>query len=149
MFLGLPRKDLALLARTADPVDFPARAMITDERRPLPQLFILTSGVAEQTLDGKRIGVVAPGDHVGELTLLDGEPHVPTVTALTDVAGFVLGRREFWGMLHQSSALSMRLTASLAQHLRHAQRRLAAASTETISRTVALDPASSEMAECG
>lgn len=145
LFRGLPRRDLALLARRADPIELRAGAVITDERRPVPEFFVLTAGVAEQTLRGRRIGALAPGDHVGLLTLLHGEPQVPTVTTLTDVAGFVLGRREFWGVLDRSPALSMRLTASLAEKLARAQEQLAAASTAMTSRTVALDPVSSDV----
>lgn len=123
LFRDLRRKDLSLLARAADALSYPAGALITDERRPAPQFFVLTAGVVEQTLGGTRIGVAAAGDHFGELTLLDGQPVVPTVRALTDVEAFVLGRREFWGILHESPALSIRLAASLAERLRRAAER--------------------------
>lgn len=138
IFRGLPRRDLALLARHADPIDLPAGSILADEHNPLPQFIVLTAGVAERRLGGRRIGIVSQGDHFGELTLLDGERHTPTVTALSDVEGFVLGRREFWGLLAQSPALSMRLTTSVAHHLRRAEQQLADAPR----RRVAIDPRS-------
>jgi len=125
LFRGLPRRQLAVVARRADPVSIPEGAVIATERHPQPQFMILTSGVAEATVEGRRIGILGPGDHFGELTLLEGEPQVPTVRALTDVEGFVLARREFWGVLHAVPALSLRLAARVAEDLRRAHRRIA------------------------
>lgn len=141
LFRGLSRRDLALLARRADPVSFEEGAVLSREESPAAEFMVITSGIGEATLGDERIGILGPGDHFGELTLLEGEPHVPTVTALTDVEGFVFGRREFWGVLYAVPAVALRLTARLGENLRRAERRLAARPRESAARLVEIEAA--------
>ncbi len=129
LFESLGRRDLARVARHADRFTRPQGATLTDEAHPLGQFIAITRGVAEARVDGARIGLVAPGDHVGELTLLGGRPQVPTVTALTDVEGFAFAPRDFWSMLHAVPAVASRLAALLADELGQRVRTNASAMT--------------------
>lgn len=123
LFAGLPRRDLALLQRRGDRITLPEGAILASEQRPDPQFVVLVRGMAEATIGGRRVGIMAPGDHFGELTLVNGEPVVPTITTITDVEAVVFGRREFWGVLHAIPILSTRLAARVAEDLRQVRTR--------------------------
>jgi signal-transduction protein with cAMP-binding, CBS, and nucleotidyltransferase domain len=122
LFRGLPRRDLALLARKVDAVRFGAGAVLSRESEPRPEFLVITSGVAEASREGRRVAILCAGDHFGEQTVLDGAPDVPTITALTDVDAFVLGRRDFRDLLHRVPAVSVRLLSDMAEELRVIQR---------------------------
>lgn len=125
LFRGLSRRDLGVVARTADQLRFREGATLAREHAPRPQFVVILSGAAEATFGSRPLSTLGSGDHFGELTLLEGAPQVPTVTALTDVEGLVMGRRQFWGLLNAIPALAVRLTASLGEELRFAHQRLA------------------------
>ena len=117
LFQGFSRSDLRALARLADPFTAAEGTVLARESHPSPQFVVLARGVAEATLEGRRLAIHAPGDHFGELTLLEGEPQVPTVVALTDVTGYAFGRRSFWDALNGVPPLADRLAAHLAEDL--------------------------------
>ena len=48
--------------------------------------WIVAEGEADITIAGIYVGTVGPGETLGELALLDGEPRGGTVTARTDAA---------------------------------------------------------------
>jgi cyclic nucleotide-binding protein len=121
LFRGLPRRDLALLARKADAVSFDAGAVLARETDPRPEFLVIAHGVAEASRRGRRIALLCAGDHFGEQALLDGKPDVPTITALTDVDAFILARRDFRDVLHKVPAVSVRLLSHMAEELRRMQ----------------------------
>lgn len=118
LFAGLRRRELALLARRGDLVTFQEGAYLAREEEPRPQFTVIVDGLAAATRGGRYLATMGPGDHVGELTLLDGEPFVPTIQAVTPIEALVMGRREFWGVLHAVPALALRLVARLGEDLR-------------------------------
>lgn len=124
LFKGLSKRELAFVARQVDRFRLPEGATLISEDRPAPQFVMLTKGVVESTRDGSRILIMGPGDHFGELTLFGRPTSVPTVMALTDVEGMVLGRQQFWDTLYSVPILAPRLTTMMAQQLRATRRRL-------------------------
>jgi hypothetical protein len=122
LFQGLARGDLRTLARHADRFTAREGTVLARETHPEPQFVVLDRGVAEATRDGRRLAIHASGDHFGELTVLEGTPQVPTVTALTDVTGYVFGRRSFWDAVNAVPALAVRLATRLAEDLARSQR---------------------------
>jgi len=121
LFRGLPRRDLAVLARKADAVRFDAGALLACETEPRPEFLVITSGVAEASRHGHRVAILSAGDHFGEQTVFDAAPDVPTITALTDVEAFVLGRRDFRDVVHRVPAVGIRLMSHMAEELRRIQ----------------------------
>jgi hypothetical protein len=121
LFRGLAPRDLAFLARKADPISFSEGRVLAKETEPRPELFVITCGAAEATYKGKRTAILTAGDHFGEHTVLGGEPQVATVKALSDGEGFILGRRDFWAVLDEIPAVSQRLLSHMSQELRAAQ----------------------------
>lgn len=117
LFRGLSRRELGSVARHADRFTAPEGALLAREATPLPQFVVLARGVAEAEVDGRRVAMLGVGDHFGELTVLETQPLVPTVRAVTDVEGFAFGRRGFWDAVNGVPVLAVRLAANLGEEL--------------------------------
>jgi signal-transduction protein with cAMP-binding, CBS, and nucleotidyltransferase domain len=74
-------------------------------------LFILLTGRARVVTADSRgreviLAVLQPGDYLGEMSLIDNEPHSATVRAEVQCDALVLGRPEFTRCLPENSSLS-------------------------------------------
>lgn len=118
LFSSFSKRELAKVARAADEVHVPAGRQIVHEGRAGHECFVLLKGQAEVSRDGKSIAKAGPGDHFGELALLDGGPRTASVTATTDLDVLVLGQREFLALLEELPSLSRKIMATLAGQVR-------------------------------
>jgi CRP/FNR family transcriptional regulator, cyclic AMP receptor protein len=92
-------------------------------------LFILLNGRARVLTADTRgreviLAVLQPGDYVGEMSLIDNEPHSATVRAEVQTDMLVLGRSEFSRCLPESSSLSYAILRGLVARLRNADRQI-------------------------
>ncbi|MCU7376493.1 Crp/Fnr family transcriptional regulator [Paucibacter sp. O1-1] len=92
-------------------------------------LFILLNGRARVLTADTRgreviLAVLQPGDYVGEMSLIDNEPHSATVRAEVQTDMLVLGRSEFSRCLPDSSSLSYAILRGLVARLRNADRQI-------------------------
>jgi len=117
MFSACTRKDLETLARHAEEVGFDAGQSLMHEGETGREFFVLMSGAAEVSRQGRRLGTIGAGDFVGELALLDKAPRNATVTAMTPVSALVLGQREFSGVLATVPTITHKLLVGMARRL--------------------------------
>jgi CRP-like cAMP-binding protein len=92
-------------------------------------LFILLSGRARViSVDPKGreviIAVLHPGDYIGEMSLIDGEPHSATVQAEVQTDVMMLGRVAFLQCLPENTSMSFAIMRGLAMRLRRADRKI-------------------------
>ncbi len=92
-------------------------------------LFILLNGRARVLTADTRgreviLAVLQPGDYVGEMSLIDNEPHSATVRAEVQTDMLVLGRNEFARCLPDSSSLAYGILRGLVARLRNADRQI-------------------------
>jgi CRP/FNR family transcriptional regulator, cyclic AMP receptor protein len=92
-------------------------------------LFILLTGRARVLTADSRgreviLAVLESGDYVGEMSLIDNEPHSATVRAEVQTDMLVLGRAEFARCLPENSSLSYAIMRGLVQRLRSADRQI-------------------------
>ena len=92
-------------------------------------LFILLNGRARVLTADHRgreviLAVLQSGDYVGEMSLIDNEPHSATVRAEVQTDMLVLGRLEFARCLPESSSLSYGILRGLVARLRNADRQI-------------------------
>jgi CRP/FNR family transcriptional regulator, cyclic AMP receptor protein len=89
---------------------------------------ILTGRARVVTTDSRGREVILatmhPGDYVGEMSLIDDEPHSATVSAEIQTDILVLGRKEFAGCLPENSSMTYAVLKGLVQRLRHADRKI-------------------------
>jgi CRP-like cAMP-binding protein len=92
-------------------------------------LFIMLTGRARVLTADQRgreviLAVLQPGDYVGEMSLIDNQPHSATVRAEVQSDMLVLGRAEFARCLPENSSLSYAIMRGLVQRLRSADRQI-------------------------
>jgi CRP/FNR family transcriptional regulator, cyclic AMP receptor protein len=83
---------------------------------------ILIAGEAEVTQGGDLVRRLYPGDHAGEMALLDNEPASATVVARTDIEALLLHQRDFHNLLETVPSLGRRILATLARWFRERTR---------------------------
>jgi CRP/FNR family cyclic AMP-dependent transcriptional regulator len=118
LFSALPKKDLQKIAKASDEVTVDARRTIVEENATGHEAYVIVEGEAEVRRNGLEIATLGPGDHFGELALLDGGPRTATVVALTPMRLLVLGQREFSGTLDEVPGLAHKLMATMAAQIR-------------------------------
>ncbi|HVE91868.1 MAG TPA: Crp/Fnr family transcriptional regulator [Actinomycetota bacterium] len=81
--------------------------------------------VASYSEDGREIvlAVRGPGDLLGELSALDGEPTSATVAALDPVEALVMSASQFRSFLEDQPRVSLLLLETLSRRLRDADRK--------------------------
>jgi CRP-like cAMP-binding protein len=92
-------------------------------------LFILLNGRARVLTADHRgreviLAVLQSGDYVGEMSLIDNEPHSATVRAEVQTDMLILGRAEFARCLPENSSLSYAILRGLVARLRAADRQI-------------------------
>ena len=92
-------------------------------------LFILLTGRARVVTADSRgreviLAVLQPGDYLGEMSLIDNEPHSATVRAEVQCDALVLGRPEFTRCMPENSSLSYAIMRGLVTRLRSADRQI-------------------------
>ena len=122
MFRSLTDKELALVDRLGVELDVPAGDVLVKEGSRGREFYVLLSGKAEVTRGGAVLGVLGPGDHFGELALLDPHPRQATVTMTADGSVLELPQREFWQLLTDLPQLSLKVLQGLAR-LVHAEQK--------------------------
>jgi CRP-like cAMP-binding protein len=103
--------------------------IIVEQGRKSNALYILLTGRARvMTADSRGreviLAVLEPGDHLGEMSLIDNEPHSATVRAEVQTDVLVLGRAEFARCLPENSSLAYAIMRGLVQRLRNADRQI-------------------------
>lgn len=92
-------------------------------------LFILLTGRARVVAADARgreviLAVLEPGDYLGEMSLIDNEPHSASVRAEVQTDVLVLGRAEFARCLPENSSLAYAILRGLVARLRAADRQI-------------------------
>ena len=103
--------------------------LVVEHGKKSDALFILLTGRARVLTADSRgreviLAVLQSGDYVGEMSLIDNEPHSATVRAEIQTDMLVLGRAEFARCLPENSSLSYAILRGLVQRLRSADRQI-------------------------
>ncbi len=123
LFSALNGKELSMVAKATDEVSVPAGKVLCEEGRTGHEFFLILDGKAAVSRNGRRVATLGPGDYFGELALLDRGPRSATVKADTEMTLFVLGQREFSGVLDEIPGLAHKLLTAMAARLREADRK--------------------------
>ena len=92
-------------------------------------LFILLTGRARVVTSDSRgreviLATLAQGDYLGEMSIIDNEPHSATVRAEVQTDVLMLGRAEFARCLTENASMSLVVMRGLVKRLRHADRKI-------------------------
>lgn len=103
--------------------------IIVEHNKKSNALFILLTGRARVLTSDSRgreviLAVLQPGDYVGEMSLIDNEPHSATVQAEIQTDVLELARADFARCLPENSSMAYAVMRGLVQRLRHADRKI-------------------------
>lgn len=122
-FSGWTQDELAHVDRVADYVSYRPLEHLIKQGTTGYEFIVILEGDVEVSIDGHVIASLGPGDHVGEMALLDGAPRNASVIAKSDVRALLVGSREFRSLVDQVPSLDRKLLVSLTQRLRRAEPR--------------------------
>ena len=102
---------------------------IVEQGKKSNSLAIILTGrarVVTTDLRGREVilATMKPGDYIGEMSLIDNEPHSATVRADVQTDVLILGRLEFARCLPENSSMAYAVMKGLVQRLRHADRKI-------------------------
>lgn len=118
LFRGLSRKHLRWLAGYCEVADFMAGHAIVRQGDPGDAFYVVLDGQAVLTQGKRFIGRLLPGDHFGEIAVIDGGPRTATVTSETPMTLLILSRANFQAAMKDDPELAYQMMVALAQMFR-------------------------------
>lgn len=126
LFNSCNQRELTKIARATDEVSIVAGKTLMNQGERGREAFVVVSGEASIQINGNTVATIGPGDHVGELALLDGGTRTATVVANTDMELLVISQRAFFALLDEVPGLSRKILTSMATMVRDLDSRLGA-----------------------
>ena len=117
LFEGLSAKQLGQIARLSDDLEVPAGTVLCAEGARGQEFFVIIDGEAQVTRGGRRVATLGPGDHFGEIALLERVRRTATVTARTPLSFFVISAQAFRAVVEADPTIERRLLQTLARRL--------------------------------
>ncbi len=102
---------------------------IVEQGRKSNALFLMLTGRARVVATDARgreviLATLRPGDHIGEMSLIDNEPHSASVMAEVQTDVLELARHDFARCLPENSSMAYAVMRGLVQRLRSADRKI-------------------------
>ena len=123
LFADFDRHDLERLARSFKERTFGAGSTVAGEGKTGAGFFVIESGEATVSVRGEERGKLGPGDHFGEIALIDDGARSATVTADSDLRCYGLTSWEFRPLVESNASIAWKLLETMAKRLRAAQER--------------------------
>ena len=124
LFRSSSKRELEKVAKAADEVIVEAGRVLVTQGEIGRECYVIVSGEASVSRDGKEIARLGPGQPIGELAVLDGGPRTATVTAITELDLLVIGQREFSALLTEVPGLAHKIMVNLAERVRELDERV-------------------------
>ena len=101
-----PASSLEMLAASLEGVRAAAGDLIVREGEEAEEFFVIVEGrVSVRASDGTILSEPGPGDHFGEVGILEGIPRTASVRAETPVKLFKIGAADFLGVINKSPSV--------------------------------------------
>jgi len=123
LFERCSRKELGLLVSNTTQLQVQAGRVLAREGDPGREFFVIISGKAVATRNGVEVGVLGPGSFFGEMSLLDKQPRVATVTASEPTEVLVLTAQAFTSVIDTMPSVDRKMLTVLATRLRDVETR--------------------------
>jgi CRP-like cAMP-binding protein len=117
LFEELDAAELQSIADTMHEANVPAGATVTAEGGPGDGFFVIESGEAEVTIEGRSRATMTAGDYFGEIALLLGSDRTATVTAASELRCYALTPWDFRTLVERSPSIAWKVMQSMAARL--------------------------------
>lgn len=128
LFRGLPFHARLRVSRICREVSFAAGEPLVEEGQPGGAMYVIVQGTVEVTRKGTRLAALGPGEHFGELGLLEARTRSATVSGQEPGSAIVVGRAELLEFCKRDPSLGndllWRLLGTLGDRLHSTNRRL-------------------------
>ena len=123
LFAGMPEGDLKKIAQQMREVKHARGAQIAVRGEDGVGFMVLLDGEAEVVTPDGRKRVLRPGDHFGEMALLDRGGRSAAITATTDLVLGAMPEWHFKPFLAEHPEVAYRLLQTLSRRVREAEAR--------------------------
>jgi CRP-like cAMP-binding protein len=117
LFTQLSKRDVKQLASALHETKFAPGTVIVKRGQPGVGFFLIASGSATVSIDGKPIEVLKEGDHFGEVALIDDGPRMAEVTADDELTCYALAAWQFRPFVRDHPDVAWALMQSLVKRL--------------------------------
>ncbi|MDI3383118.1 Crp/Fnr family transcriptional regulator [Xenophilus aerolatus] len=129
LFAALTPSQSASIADAIVKKRFKRSEVVVEQGKKSDALYIILTGRARVMSADSRgreviLASLQPGDYIGEMSLIDDEPHSATVRTEVQTDVLMLGREAFSRCLPENSSMSYNIMRGLVQRLRHADRKI-------------------------
>jgi CRP-like cAMP-binding protein len=119
LFADLSDKDLDRVVAISKQVSHAAGKVVVEEDESAVGFHLILEGTAEASNRGDVVSTMGPGDHFGEISLLDGKPRSASVTATTDVTTLAIPAWNFNRLLDEHPEMMRALLIALCHRIRN------------------------------
>lgn len=117
LFAGTTRARLVRMAAQMDEITVSRGSVLTREGRPGHSFYIVIAGQAVARIAGDEVATFGPGDFFGEISMIDRDPAVATVSATTDCTLMVMSHDQFRRALVSDPDLEVAVTKARQERL--------------------------------
>ena len=125
LFEDLSNRQLKKVADLADVARFMAGATIVKQGDIGDSFYVVLTGQAKVSVNGRTVNRLLPGHHFGEISLLDGKPRTASVAAETEMTLVIITQKDFLGLLAKDPEITLVLLEGMARTVRRLDRSLA------------------------
>ncbi len=118
LFSNCTGAELRKIRASLETTTVPAGKVLVEQGSLGREFFIIVDGTATVTRNGKQVATLGPGDHFGEMALLDRRPRSATVTSTSSLDLLVMSQRQFSGLLEAVPTIARKMLSALATRLR-------------------------------
>ena len=118
LFADLDEQDLEQLSRQLHERRFPEGSEVTVEGSTGAGFFVIAEGNAEVLVGGEHRATLGPGDHFGEIALIDAGIRSASIIAATDLLCYGLTPWEFRPFVEEHPQVAWALLQVLARRAR-------------------------------
>ena len=110
-------EELDRIATLAEEIEVPAAEVLTHEGEREALFYIVATGTATVTREGRKLTTLGPGAFFGEVALLTHGPRTATVTADTAMKLLRLGEQSFEALLKDAPSVARKVLEGVAKRL--------------------------------
>jgi CRP-like cAMP-binding protein len=121
LFAGLDDKTLGRIAQQTKPYHFREGESVidADSSGRFGRLYTVVSGSAEARIHDESVATFGPGDHFGEMSVLDGSQRSAAIIATSDLDTLGLSAWNMRTLLREEPDISMHVIETLVARLRN------------------------------
>lgn len=118
LFNGMTDRSFEAIAGLAAETDYAAGDDLVRQGAAGDEFIIIVRGRARVDRDGTILRELGPGDFLGEISLVDGNPRTATVTALEPIHALTVRRDGFLDLIERIPVFRLEILNALTERIR-------------------------------